>query len=48
MSSYIVENETINKIVSWLFWNNDVILKDTIKLELKKLGKSFDLTLSEN
>jgi len=48
MSSYIVENKTINKIVSWLFWNNDVILKDTIKSELKKLGKGFDLTLSEN
>jgi hypothetical protein len=34
MSSFIVENKTINRIVNFCFWENDNILKYEIKREL--------------
>lgn len=41
MSSFIVENKTINRIVNFCFWEHDSILKYEIQRELKKIG--FDL-----
>ena len=38
MSSFIVEDKTINRIVSFCFWENDSILKHEIQRELKNIG----------
>ena len=38
MSSFIVEDKTINRIVSFCFWEQDSILKHEIERELKNLN----------
>ena len=38
MSSFIVENKTINRIVNFCFWEHDGYLKHEIERELKEIG----------
>lgn len=38
MSSFIVENKTINRIVNFCFWEHDDVLKYEIQRELKEIN----------
>ena len=42
MSSFIVDDKTINRIVSFCYWENDSILKHEVHAELKKIGVDLE------
>lgn len=46
MSSFIVENKTINRIVNFCYWTHEDILKHKIQRELKEAGINLHQVLS--
>jgi len=49
MSAFIVKDKTINRILSFFYWNKDDMLKHTIDFKLKELGISLrELTKDED
>jgi hypothetical protein len=48
MSSFIVENKTINRIVSFCFWEHDSILKYEIRRNLKEVNIDLEQSFKDD